>query len=139
MELEVEDEGITGEEAKVKYGGRYEWFEPIIQERNEKYRSDWSPQAKRILTDYSEMRKAIKQVLDDIDERKTAAQVTGSPEYRQLSGNHFKVRLGRRSSRRQVFAGIGTKNTKVTRVKPRNMEELFGRAQNIDCEHWNQQ
>jgi hypothetical protein len=84
--LEVEDEGITGEEAKVKYVGRYlcagqwEWFEPIIRERNEKYWSDWSPQAKRILTDYSEMRKAIKQILDDIDERKTAAQVTGSPE-----------------------------------------------------------
>jgi Retrotransposon gag protein len=80
MELAMEDEGIVENEAKVKYVGRYlrddawEWFEPIIRERNEINREDWSPRAKRILTSYSEMKKAMKQALGDIDERKTAAQ-----------------------------------------------------------------
>jgi hypothetical protein len=77
IELEIEDEGIVEDEAKVKYAGRYlrddpwEWFEPIIRERNEINRKDWSLRAERILTSYNEMKKAMKQVLGDIDERKT--------------------------------------------------------------------
>jgi len=79
IELRMENQGIE-DEKKVRYVGGYlrkkawEWFEPIIRERNEKHRHDWSERATRILGDYKEMKKAMGQVFGDIDERKTAAQ-----------------------------------------------------------------
>ena len=108
IELEMEDEGIVADEAKVKYVGRYlrddpwEWFEPIIRERNEIKREDWSPRAERIITSYNEMKKAMKQALGDIDERKTAAQELleaktdsiGARVHYEISANNIKVRLG---------------------------------------------
>ena len=76
IELRMENQGIEGDEKKVRYVGGYlrkkawEWFEPIIRERNEKCRSEWSDRATRILGDYKEMKKAMGQVFGDIDERR---------------------------------------------------------------------
>jgi hypothetical protein len=67
-------------EAKVKFIGGYlrgkvwNWFEPILRERDTKPRSEWSERAIRILGSYKELKKAMSQVFDDIDERKTAAR-----------------------------------------------------------------
>jgi hypothetical protein len=156
IELEMEDEGITGEEAKVKYVGRYlregpwEWFEPIVRERNEKDRNDWSPRAERILTNYSEMKKAMKQALGDIDERKTAAQ--DLQKLRQnRSVREYISKFQQITSRLDWDdEALGDKFLQGLKPKiqellvyfpeePRNLEELFGRAQKIDREHWNQQ
>ena len=156
IELEMEDEGIVEDEAKVKYVGRYlrddawEWFEPIIRERNEVNREDWSPRAKRILTSYSEMKKAMKQALGDIDERKTAAQEL--QKLRQTrSVREYITKFQQITSRLdwddeamadKFLEGLKPKIQELLIYfpeEPKNLEELFGRAQKIDREHWNRQ
>jgi hypothetical protein len=55
IELQMEDDNVIGDEAKVLYVARYlkddpwEWFEPIARERK-KPRREWSDRAERILS-----------------------------------------------------------------------------------------
>ena len=66
IELQMENDGITESERKVRYVGNYftgrawYWFEPILR--------------LRILSSYNEMKKAMRQVFGDVDERTVSAQ-----------------------------------------------------------------
>ena len=55
-------------------GKAWNWFDPILREREVRNRSEWSERAIRILGSYNEMKKAMNQVFGDVDERKTAAR-----------------------------------------------------------------
>ena len=71
IELQMENDGVVGDERKVMYVGNYlegkawNWFEPIARERNQHARENWSERAKRILTNYVEMKKAMQQAFGD--------------------------------------------------------------------------
>ena len=49
-------------------GKAWNWFEPILRERETRNRREWSEGS------YDEMKKAMNQVFGDVDERKTAAR-----------------------------------------------------------------
>ena len=155
IDLQMEDEGIQGDESKVRYVGRYlkdrawAWFEPIIRERNEKPRSGWSDRAERILTSYDEMKKAMKQVFGDIDERKVAAQrIQKLRQHRSVREyiTEFQTISSNLEWHDEALADKFLEGLKPEIQglliyypdQPRNLEELFERAQRIDREHWNQ-
>jgi Retrotransposon gag protein len=78
----MENKGIEGDEAKINFialylrGKAWNWFEPILCEKEPKKKTDcnWSDRTTRILRSYKEMEKAMAQVFGDVDEQKTAAK-----------------------------------------------------------------
>jgi hypothetical protein len=78
--LNMENKGIEGEDAKIRFigghlkGKAWDWFEPILRERDTLPRASWSERAVRILGSYKEMKKALNQVFGDSDEKRTAAE-----------------------------------------------------------------
>ena len=89
----MENDGVTERRKKVKYVGNYlsgrawYWFEPILRERNSKPKEDWSDRTSRILSNYEEMKKAMRQVFGDIDERTIAAQNYRTSDKTSQCGN----------------------------------------------------
>jgi hypothetical protein len=155
IELQMENDGVVGDERKVMYVGNYlegkawNWFEPIARERNQHAREDWSERAKRILTNYVEMKKAMQQAFGDLDERTKAAQelqrlrqVRSVREYitdfQMITSNldwdeealMDKFKEGLKSSVRSMMIYFPQ--------EPKDLEELYGRSQKIDREQWNQ-
>ena len=155
IELQMENDRIVGSENKVKYVGNYlegkawDWFEPIVRERNQFERENWSARAKRILTNYGEMKKAMQQAFGDLDEKVKAAQkmqrlrqVRSVREYitdfQMIVSNlewdeealMDKFREGLKQSVRSLMIYYPQ--------EPSNLEDLYGRAQKIDREQWNE-
>jgi retrotransposon gag protein/zinc knuckle protein len=153
--LQIENKGVTGEEEKVKFIGGYlrgkawNWFEPILRERETRNKREWSERAKRILGSYDEMKKAMNQVFGDVDERKTAAKKLQQlrqtksvteyiTEFQTITSNldwdddalEDKFLEGLKNHVKNALIFFPT--------NPRNLEELFERAQKIDREYWNQ-
>ena len=61
--LNMENKGIEGEDAKIRFigghlkGKAWDWFEPILRERDTLPRASWSERAVRILGSYKEMKR----------------------------------------------------------------------------------
>lgn len=61
--LNMENKGIEGEDAKIRFigghlkGKAWDWFEPILRERDTLPRASWSERAVRILESYKEMKR----------------------------------------------------------------------------------
>jgi hypothetical protein len=68
------------DQGKIKYVGNYfigkawSWFEPIMREKNSRPKEDWSDRTGRVLSSFDGMKKAMRQVFGEIDERTVAAQ-----------------------------------------------------------------
>jgi hypothetical protein len=66
--LHMENKGIIGNEAKIRFiGGHlkdraWDWFEPFMRERNTKPRVEWSDRATSVFSSYEELSKAMTQV-----------------------------------------------------------------------------
>jgi hypothetical protein len=76
----VYNQRLEGEENKVRAVGSYlrelawDWFEPILNEANNKPRTEWEARTRRIMGSYREFKKSLGKVFGQIDERKTAAE-----------------------------------------------------------------
>jgi hypothetical protein len=152
-ELHMENKGVDGDEAMIRFigghlkGRAWNWFEPFMREKKEKDQEDWSDRTKRVFSSYKELRKAMTQVFGDIDERKTAArdlqrlrQTTSVrnyiTEFQMITANlewddealEDKFMEGLKQNIRDALIFFPT--------NPKNLEELFERAQKIDREQW---
>jgi hypothetical protein len=152
-ELHMENKGIVGEEARTRFigghlkGRAWNWFEPFARERSERPQDEWSDRTTRVFSSYRELRKAMTQVFGDIDERKTAARElqrlrqTASvrsyiTEFQTITANlewddealEDKFQEGLKQNIRDALIFFPT--------EPKNLEELFERAQKIDREQW---
>jgi PAS domain-containing protein len=152
-ELHMQNKGIVEGDAKVRFigghlkGGAWNWFEPFMRERNEKPIEEWSERTTKLFSSYEELRKAMIQVFGDIDERKTAArklqrlrQTTSVrnyiTEFQMITAN---LDWDREALEDKFQEGLkqGIKDALIFfPTEPRNMEELFERAQKIDREQW---
>ena len=153
--LHMESSGITDEKAKVMFIGSHlkdsawNWFEPFLRERNENPEDEWSDRTTKVLKDFKELKKAMEQVFGDIDERKTAAtklqklrQTTSVRQYitefQTITANlewdeealSDKFEEGLKPEVRSALIYYPR--------KPKDLEELFERAQRVDREIWNQ-
>jgi hypothetical protein len=151
--LHMENKGIVGDEAKIRFigghlkGNAWDWFEPFPRERNNKPKVEWSDRTTNVLASYRSLSKAMTQVFGDIDERKTAArklqqlrQTTSVRsyimEFQMITANlewdeealEDKFLEGLRPNIREALIFFTT--------EPDNLEELFERAQKIDREQW---
>jgi len=78
--LNMENKGVEGDEDKIKFigghlkGKAWDWFEPILREKDTLSQSEWSDRTIRILGSYKELKKALNQVFGETDERKAAAE-----------------------------------------------------------------
>jgi hypothetical protein len=152
-ELHMENKGIVEGDAKSRFigghlkGKAWNWFEPFMRERNEKPQDEWSDRTMRVFSSYEELRRAMVQVFGDIDERKTAAkelqrlrQTTSVrnyiTEFQMITANldwddealEDKFQEGLKQNIKDALIFFPT--------EPKNMEELFARAQKIDREQW---
>jgi Retrotransposon gag protein len=152
-ELHMENKEVVGNDAMIRFigghlkGKAWNWFEPFMREKKEKDPEDWSDRTKRVFSSYKELRKAMTQVFGDIDERKTAARElqrlrqTSSvrnyiTEFQMITANlewddealEDKFMDGLKQNIRDALIFFPT--------NPRNLEELFERAQKIDREQW---
>jgi hypothetical protein len=154
IELQMENDNVTEDDKKVKYVGNYlegkawYWFEPIMREKNTKPKSEWSERTRRILSSFGEMRKAMRQVFGDIDERTAAAQKLQNlrqtrsvreyiTEFQTISSSlewdeealMDKFKGGLKPNILSLLIYFPT--------EPEDLEELFERAQKIDREDIN--
>lgn len=120
-----------------------------MRESNENPRSEWSDRATRILNSYKEMKRAMGQVFGEIDERKTAAeklqrlrQVRSVTEYitefQMITSN---LDWDEEALEDKFLEGLKPEIRKALiyyPTEPKNLEELFERAQKIDRELWGQ-
>ena len=153
--LQIVNKGIEGEERKVRFIGGYlrgkawNWFEPILRESDEKPRVEWSDRATRILGSYKEMKKAMGQVFGEIDERKTAAeklqrlrQVRSVTEYiTEFQTITSSLDWDDEALEDKFLEGLKPEIRKALiyyPTEPKNLEELYERAQKIDREIWGQ-
>lgn len=130
-------------------GRAWYWFEPIMRERNSKPKEDRSDRTSKVLSSYNEMRKAMRQVFGDVDERTVAAQKlqhlrqTRSvrdyiTDFQMITSNlewdedalmdKFKGGLKQHILNLLIYFP----------VRPKDLDELFERAQRIDTEYTNQ-
>jgi hypothetical protein len=151
--LHMENKGITGDDARVRFigghlkGSAWDWFEPYARERNTKPKAEWSDRTMSVLASYKTLSKAMTQVFGDIDERKTAARKlqqlrqTSSvreyiTEFQKITANlewdeealEDKFLEGLKPNIREALIFFTT--------DPDSLEELFERAQKIDREQW---
>jgi hypothetical protein len=76
----VYNQKIEGEENKVRVIGSYlreqawDWFEPVLNEANNRSRTSWEERTSKIMGSYREFKKAIGKVFGDVNERQTAAE-----------------------------------------------------------------
>jgi len=76
----VYNQRIEGEENKVRAIGSYlrelawDWFEPILNEANNKPKSECETRTRRIMGSYKEFKKSLGKVFGQLDERKIAAE-----------------------------------------------------------------
>jgi hypothetical protein len=76
----VYNQRIEGEENKVRAIGSYlrelawDWFEPILNEANNKPKSECEDRTCRIMGSYKEFKKSLGKVFGQLDERKIAAE-----------------------------------------------------------------
>ena len=80
IELQMENDGVTDDARKIRYVGNYlegrawYWFEPIMREKNTKPEDEWSDRTTKVLSNFANMKKVMRQVFGDIDERTMAAK-----------------------------------------------------------------
>ena len=154
--LHMESSGITDEKAKIVFigshltGNAWSWFEPFMRERDTRPEEEWSDRTTKVLKNYAELRKAMGQVFGDIDERKTAAiklqqlrQTTSVRQYitefQMITANlewdeealNDKFEEGLKPEVRSALIYYPK--------EPKDLEELFERAQKVDREMWNKQ
>ena len=138
-----------GDDAKIRFvgghlkGKAWDWFEPILRERDMLPRSEWSDRAIRILGSFKEMKKALNQVFGETDERKMSAerlqklyQVRSVTEYitdfQTITSNldwddealEDKFLQGLKPHVKEALIYFPN--------EPANLDELFERAQRID-------
>ena len=76
----VYNQKIEGEENKVRVissylrGQAWDWFEPVLNEANNRSKTSWEDRTMEIMGNYREFKKALGKVFGDVDERKTAAE-----------------------------------------------------------------
>jgi hypothetical protein len=155
IELQMENDGVTDNEKKVKYVGNYfigkawYWFEPIMRERNAKKKEDWSDRTKKILSSFKEMKRAMQQVFGDLDEKAVAAQKLQSlrqhrsvkeyiTDFQTISSN---LEWDEEALMDKFKGGLKSNILSLLIFfpeEPEDLEELFERAQKIDREAINQ-
>ena len=66
----MDNKGVENDEDKIKFigghlkGKAWDWFEPILREKDTVSRADWSDRTERILGSSKESKKALNQVLE---------------------------------------------------------------------------
>ena len=76
----VHNQKIEGEENKVRVIGSYlrgqawDWFEPVLNEANNRLKTSWEDRTMKIMGSYKEFKKALGKVFGELDERKSAAE-----------------------------------------------------------------
>ena len=119
-----------------------------MRERDVKEKAEWSDRTTKVLSSYAELRKAMEQVFGDIDERMSAAaklqklrQTTTVRQYitefqtitanldwdEEALNDKFEEGLKPEVRSALIYYPRG----------PRDLDELFERAQRVDREMWN--
>jgi hypothetical protein len=79
VQLNMDNKGAENDEDKIKFigghlkGKAWDWFQPILREKDTVPRANWSDRTERIIGSSKELKKALNQVSGETDERKKAA------------------------------------------------------------------
>jgi Retrotransposon gag protein/Zinc knuckle len=152
--LHMESNGIADDKSKIVFIGSHlkdnawSWFEPFMRERDTKQETEWSDRTTKVLKNYAELTKAMGQVFGDIDERKTAA--TKLQKLRQVSSvrqyiTEFQTITSNLEWDEEALSDKFEEGLKPEvrsaliyyPREPKDLEELFERAQKVDREMWN--